>query len=59
MAHAHAGKKRFSRRSHVSRCNVFWTGEAIEEGEQWFGKKGTLYMSNMDVVSVRQASLIR
>jgi hypothetical protein len=56
MAHAHAGKKRFSRRSHVSRCNVFWTGEAIEEGEQWFGKKGTLYMSNMDVVSVRQAS---
>lgn len=33
----------------ISRCNVFWIGGAIEERAQWFGEKGTLYMSNMDV----------
>jgi predicted dehydrogenase len=36
-------------RGHISRCNVFWTCAAIEERAQWFGEKGTLYMSNMDV----------
>ena len=34
---------------HMCRCNVFWLAAAIEERAQWFGEKGTLYMSNMDV----------
>ncbi len=31
------------------RCNVFWLVAGIEERAQWFGRKGTFYMRNLDV----------
>ena len=33
-------------RGHMTRCNVFWLIGAVGERAQWFGEKGSLYMTN-------------